>query len=72
MVVTLPGGLTANAQNRVEVEYKREPDLAPIHRQHMEERTAMNWEKLHLPENATLENAQVKTLPRDMKKLNFF
>ena len=49
----------ANAQNRVEVEYKQEPELAPIHHQHMEERTVVNWEKVHLLENARLKNAQV-------------
>ena len=49
----------AIAQNRVEVECKREPELVQIHHQHMEERTAVLWVKTRLPENATLENAQV-------------
>ena len=59
MVVILPGDLTAIVPNPVEVEYK--PGLEPvqIHRQHMGERIAVNWDQAFLPENATTRTAQV-------------
>ena len=53
MVVILPGDLTAVVPNPVEVEFKPGLELAPIHHQHMVERTAVNWGQISLPENAT-------------------
>ena len=59
MVVILPGDLTAIVPNPVEVEYKPGLELAPIHHQHMVERTAVNWGQISLPENATTTAVQV-------------
>ena len=59
MVVILPGDLTAIVPNPVEVEYKPGLELAPIHHQHMVERTAVNWDQISLPENATTNAVQV-------------
>ena len=59
MVVILPGDLTAIVPNPVELEYKPGLELAPIHHQHMVERTAVNWGQMSLPENATTTAVQV-------------
>jgi len=66
-VVTQNGDLTASVQSLVEVEYKQEPELAPIPHLPTEERTAVAWDPVHLPENATMMHAIMKLgPPRDV------
>ena len=59
MEVILPGGLMVHAQSLAAEEYKAEAGLAPTRLQHMEERTAVVWGKVRLPENAALKIVQV-------------
>ena len=56
-MVTQNGDLTASVQSLVEVEYKQEPELAPIPHLPTEERTAVAWDPVHQPENATMMHA---------------
>jgi len=58
-VATLLGDLTAHVQRLAEVEYKPEPELAPILHLPTEEKTAAAWAPPHLPKNAILTHAQV-------------
>jgi len=58
-VVTPFGDLTAHVQRLVEVEYKQDPELAPVLHHLTEERTAAAWDPLRLPESVTLMHAQV-------------
>ena len=67
MVATLPGDLMGSVQNHVEAEIKLEAEIAPVHHQHMAERTAVSWDQVRLPENATLGNAQVRCSVKDTK-----
>ena len=60
MVVILNGDHTASVQRNVEVESKFVSELAPIHHQEAEERTARNWDKAHRAENAIIRSVQVR------------
>ena len=60
MVVIQNGDRTAHAQRRVEVENKLDNELAPIHLQTQEGKTAVNWDQVLRQENATIRNAQVR------------
>ena len=58
MVVTLPGELMANVQQRVEVESKLETGLAPIPRQAAAGRTVVSWDPVLKPGNVTNSNVE--------------
>ena len=60
MVVTLLGENTANVQKHAEVESKPESELAPIHHQVLEERTAVDWDQVLQVENAIQRTVQVR------------
>jgi len=68
-VATPLGDLTARVQSLAEVEYKQEQELAPIPHLPTEEKTAVAWDPLHLPENATLTHAQKFGRPWDVTKI---
>ena len=60
MVVIQHGDHTVLVQKRAEVESKLESELAPIHLQVLEERTAAGWGQVLQAENAIIRNAQVR------------
>ncbi len=59
-MVTLRGDHTANVQNHVEEESKLDRELVPIHHQALEERTAVNSDRVLQAENATIKTALVR------------
>ena len=59
MVIQI-GDRTVTAQRLVGVENRRVKERVPIHRHHMMERTAVDWDPTVPPGNATIRNVQVK------------
>lgn len=59
MAVTLLGALMAHVPSLVEVDSRLVQGIAPIHHQHMGERTAVIWDQAPLPENATIWGVQL-------------
>ena len=59
MVIQI-GDRTVNAQRLVGVETRHVRERAPIHHHHMVEKTAVDWDPIVIPGNATIRSVQVK------------